>query len=156
MLYPRGRSSTAPSRSIRTEPPAGYSEGGSTRSVNQPAAIEGFDWALRLSPFDPFGCLSAAGMAFAHLAARRFEEAIEWADRALHEQPRFIVAIRAKIVANAYLGRLDEARADLGRMPAIDSKLTIAEWRAFATPLFAPEFLELYVTGMRLAGLPEE
>jgi hypothetical protein len=25
-------------------------------------------------------------------------------------------------------------------------------WR---TPLFAPEFLELYVTGMRLAGLPE-
>jgi hypothetical protein len=74
----------------------------------------------------------------------------------LFDSPRFIVAIRAKIVANAYLGRLDEARADLGRMPAIDSKLTIAEWRAFATPLFAPEFLELYVTGMLLAGLPEE
>jgi tetratricopeptide (TPR) repeat protein len=102
---------------------------------------------LRLSPFDPFGYLSAADMAFAHLAARRFEEAIEWADRALHKQPRFIVAIRAKIVANAHLGRLDEARADLGRMPAIDSKLTIAEWRAFAAPLFALEFLELYVTG---------
>jgi hypothetical protein len=58
-------------------------------------------------------------------------------------------------VANAHFGRRDEARADLGRMPAIDSKLTIAEWRAFAAPLFAPEFLELYVTGMRLAGLPE-
>jgi hypothetical protein len=56
---------------------------------------------------------------------------------------------------HAHLGRLDEAHADLGRMPAIDSKLTIAEWRAFAAPLFAPEFLELYVTGMRLAGPPE-
>jgi tetratricopeptide (TPR) repeat protein len=76
--------------------------------------------------------LPSERLAFAHLAARRFEEAIEWADGALHEQPRFIVAIRAKIVANAHLGRLDEARADLGRMPAIDSKLTIAEWRAFA------------------------
>jgi hypothetical protein len=43
---------------------------------------------LRLSSFDPFGYLSAAGMAFAHLAARRFEEAIEWADRALHALPR--------------------------------------------------------------------
>ena len=63
--------------------------------------------------------LPSERLAFAHLAARRFEEAIEWADRALHEQPRFIVAIRAKIVANAHLGRLDEARADLGRMPAI-------------------------------------
>jgi hypothetical protein len=30
--------------------------------------------------------LPSERLAFAHLAARRFEEAIEWADRALHEQ----------------------------------------------------------------------
>jgi hypothetical protein len=39
-------------------------------------------------------------------------------------------------------------------MLAIDPKLTIAGLRDLAT-IRAPEFLELYVTGLRLAGLPE-
>ena len=90
----------------------------------------------------------------AHLAARRFEQAIEWADRSLYTQPRTATAIRVKIVANAHLGRLDEARAELGRMLAIDPKLTIAGWREYAH-FAAPEVLELIVTGLRLAGLPE-
>ena len=43
---------------------------------NQPeGAIEAFDRALRLSPFDPLGYLIAAALGSAHLAARRFEEA---------------------------------------------------------------------------------
>jgi tetratricopeptide (TPR) repeat protein len=94
---------------------------------NQPeAAIEAFDRALRLSPFDSLGFHNAAGLACAHLAARRFELAIEWADRALHDQPRLIHAIWRKVVANAHLGRLDDARADLGRVacdrPRIDDR----------------------------------
>jgi len=122
---------------------------------NQPeAAIEAFDRALRLSPFDPFGYFNVVGLALAHLAARRFEEAIEWADRGLHDQPRLTTALRVKIVAYAHLGRLDEARAELGRLLAIDPKLTIAAIRVLFVSA-APEFLELYVTGLRLAGLPE-
>jgi len=73
----------------------------------------------------------------------------------LHDQPRYIAAMRAKIVANAHLGHLDEARAELGRMPALDHGVTIAAWRAFAATAFAPEIVELYVTGLRLADLPE-
>ncbi|HEY8874860.1 MAG TPA: adenylate/guanylate cyclase domain-containing protein [Stellaceae bacterium] len=123
---------------------------------NRPeAAIEACDRARRLSPFDPFGYMNAVSTALAHLAARRFEQAIEWADRTLHDQPRFATAFRVKAVANAHLGRLDEARADLGRLLAIDPRLTIAAVRVlFASA--APEFVELYVTGLRLAGLPEE
>ena len=124
---------------------------------NQPeAAIDNFVRALRLSPFDPLGYYVGGGLAVAHLAARRFEEAIEWADRALHDQPRFTVAVRAKVVANAHLGRLDEARAEVGRMLALYPGLTIASWGAFAATPFAPELVELYVTGLRKAGLPEE
>jgi hypothetical protein len=60
-----------------------------------------------------------------------------------------------KVVANAHLGRLDEARAELRGLLAIDPKLTIAAVRVlFASA--APESLELYVSGLRLAGLPEE
>ena len=108
-----------------------------------------------MSPFDPYTFLYAGSIAIAHLAARRFEQAIEWADRALHDQPRTVGAMRVKIAANAHLGRLDEARAELSRMLAIDPKLTIAGFREYAH-FFAPEVLELYVDGVRLAGLPEK
>ena len=93
-------------------------------------------------------------IAVAHLAARRFEQAIEWADRALHDQPRLVGVMRVKVVALAHLGHLDEARAELGRILAIDYPPTVAGVREYARFL-APEVLELYVTGLRLAGLPE-
>jgi hypothetical protein len=79
----------------------------------------------------------------------------EWAERALHDRPRIATAIRVKIVANAHLGRLDEARAELARMLAIDPGLTITGYRMFLEPSIAPELIELLVTGLRLAGLPE-
>jgi hypothetical protein len=62
---------------------------------------------------------------------------------------------RAKIVANAHLGRLNEARAELRRMLAIDPRLTITGYRMFLEPSTAPKVIELLVTGLRLAGLPE-
>jgi len=122
---------------------------------NQPgAAIEAVERARRLSPFDPHAFGYAANIAVAHLVARRFEQAIEWADRALHDQPRTVAGMRPKVVALAHLGRLDEARAELSRTLAIDPKLTIAGYRA-RSHFMAPEVLELYVDGLRLAGLPE-
>jgi adenylate cyclase len=123
---------------------------------NQPeAAIEAIERARRLSPFDPYTSRYAHTIAVAHLALRRFEQAIEWADRALHDRPRFAATIRLKVAALAHLGRLDEARAELSRILAIDPKLTIAGFSGYAH-FYAPELLELYVTGLRLAGLPEK
>ena len=108
-----------------------------------------------LEPVRSAQLLFAGGLAIAHLYARRFETAIEWADRVLHDQPRFITAIRIKVIANAHLGRLEEARAELGRVLAIHPGLTIARYRAFMDVNSAPEAVELNVTGLRLAGLPE-
>jgi tetratricopeptide (TPR) repeat protein len=123
---------------------------------NQPeAAIEATERARRLSPFDPYTFFCAMNIAIAHLAVRRFEQAIEWADRALHDQPRLVTSMRVKVVALAHLGHLDAARAELARVLTIDPKLTIAGYREYARFL-APEVLELYVIGLRLAGLPEE
>jgi len=62
--------------------------------------------------------------------------------------------MRVKVCANAHLGRLDEAHAELARLLAIDPRLTIARVRALGVS-YAPEYLELYVAGLRLAGLPE-
>jgi len=146
-------------RALALNPNAAYAwlaRGNIHATRNQPeAAIDAIERARRLSPFDPYTFHYAFSIAIAHLAARRFEQAIEWADRALHDQPRFVSAMRVKVAALAHLGRLDEARTELGRVLAIDPKLTIAGYRVFSHYL-APEVLELFVTGLRLAGLPEE
>jgi len=63
--------------------------------------------------------------------------------------------MRVKVVALAHLGHLDEARAELSRVLAIDPKLTIAGYREYAHSQ-SPEVHELYVDGLRLAGLPEK
>jgi TolB-like protein/class 3 adenylate cyclase/Tfp pilus assembly protein PilF len=124
---------------------------------NQPeAAIEACNRARRLSPFDPLGFLSAAALAAAHLAARRFDQSIEWADRALHDRPGNVVALRIKVVACAQFGRLDEARAELARLLTIYPGMTITGWRTnLPATSFSPEYVALNVTGLRLAGLPE-
>jgi len=112
---------------------------------------------MRLSPLDPLSYLNAAGLAHAHLIARRFEQAVEWANRALDDQPRLAFSIRARIVANVHLGRLDDARADLGRLLALQPGFTIAKYRAiFAQSAESSEIFELFVSALRLAGLPEE
>jgi TolB-like protein/class 3 adenylate cyclase/Flp pilus assembly protein TadD len=146
-------------RALALNPNAAHAwthRGGIHALRHQPeAAIEAIERARRLSPFDPYTFFCALNTAIAHLAARRFEQAIEWAARALHDQPRMVVAMRVKVVALAHLGRFHEARAELGRMLAIDAKLTIAGFHEYAHFFAAPEDLELYVTGLRLAGLPE-
>jgi hypothetical protein len=63
--------------------------------------------------------------------------------------------MRVKIAANAHFGRLDEARAELSRQLSIDPKLTIAGYREYAHTI-SLEVLELLVSGLRLAGLPEK
>jgi TolB-like protein/tetratricopeptide (TPR) repeat protein len=124
---------------------------------NQPeAAIEALNRALRLSPFAPMGYLTDAALALAHLVARHYEEAIVWADRALHDQRRVTPALRAKVVALAWLGRIDEARTELHRLLAVDPTFTVARYRTLIARSYAPEFVALMVTGFRKAGLSEE
>jgi len=126
------------------------------RCQSEPA-IEACDRARRLSPFDPLAFLTAGAAAAAHLAARRFDEAIEWADRALRDQPRQVPNIRIKLVSCAHAGRLDEARSELAHLLSIFPEMTVTRWRTtIPATSFAPEYVELNVIGLRLAGLPEQ
>ena len=63
--------------------------------------------------------------------------------------------MRVKVAANAHLGHLDAARAEVNRLLGIDPKLTIAAGLRASAHFAAPEVVELFVTGFRLAGLPE-
>ncbi|HEY8872836.1 MAG TPA: adenylate/guanylate cyclase domain-containing protein [Stellaceae bacterium] len=119
-------------------------------------ACEGFMRALRLSPVDPVAHLFKGGLALAHMAAGRFDEAMEWVDQALSEQPRLVFATRIKLTLCGHLGRSAEAREFLGRLLELQPGLTIARYRAFAAPFVAPATIAIYAEGLRKAGLPEE
>ncbi|MGC1577792.1 MAG: winged helix-turn-helix domain-containing tetratricopeptide repeat protein, partial [Beijerinckiaceae bacterium] len=75
------------------------------------SAIEHFERAMRLSPLDPLTYFASTGMAFAHAFAGRYDEAISWATKALHEQPNWATPLRVAAMANALSDRMVEARA---------------------------------------------
>jgi TolB-like protein len=119
-------------------------------------AVEAFERAMRLSPLDPLGGRAfTLGLAAAHFAAGRYEDAIEWADRALAAQPDYRPALRTRVISCVYRQRIDEARDWLARLLEVDPGLTIARVKASAPP-FQTELLNRYIEGLRKAGLPEE
>jgi TolB-like protein/class 3 adenylate cyclase len=125
---------------------------------NQPVpAIEAHQKAMRLSPLDPIRYFLTSGLGLAHVVAGRYEEAIEWADRALHAQPRFLIAARLKLISLAHLGRTDETSEWLKRVLDLHPRLTITAWKtSHPSAGYSPEFLALYEDGLRKAGVPEE
>jgi TolB-like protein/class 3 adenylate cyclase/tetratricopeptide (TPR) repeat protein len=118
--------------------------------------VDAFRRAIRLSPFDPLTWRFTSGLAIAYMMSGQYTEAMDWADRALQEMPRYTGGIRVKIALCASLGRIDEARHWVARMLELQPGLTVAEMNAYATKFLAPEVLQIYVEGLRKAGLPDE
>ena len=119
-------------------------------------AVEAFKRAVRLSPLDPLGYVFTCGLALAHVVARKYKEAVEWADRSLRDAPYFESALRNKVAACAHLDRVEEARNEIARLIELQPDLTIATFKARYAVTFPPEILDIYVEGYRKAGLPEK
>ena len=104
-------------------------------------------------PRDPEMALFRGGIALAHFTARRFENSLRFTEENLRLRPGFQGAQRLHCTTLAHLGRVEEARAFLTivrrnhRPP-----LTIA-WVRENVPYQTPELMELFVDGLRKAGL---
>jgi hypothetical protein len=84
----------------------------------------------------------------------RLEEAIDWQDKALHEHSGYVPALIYKIVACAAAGRHDDARSAGRLLLQLVPGETIAG-RMSIIPLRRPQDRELFVSGLRQAGVPE-
>jgi tetratricopeptide (TPR) repeat protein len=125
-------------------------------ALNRPEpAIDALHQAMRLTSFDPLGFLFTHELACAYMLVERFEEAMQWVDRSLGEQPRFVPAVRLKVALCGHLDRAEEGRRWLGRLHKLHPALTIAEFNALRLRSFAPEVRAIYSEGLRKAGLPE-
>jgi len=98
----------------------------------------------------------SGGIAFGHLFAGRYADALEWSERSLDENPRYIPLLRLKLVASVHLGRVEEGRKLLRDVLRLQPRLTIAGLKAHLGMTVTPEIFAMRVEGFRKAGLPEE
>jgi adenylate cyclase len=117
-------------------------------------AIEHQARAMRFSPIDPFLYNMYIGTAFAHFLAGRYDEASDWANKALREQPNYPAATRILAASKALLGQLTEAQGAMVSLRKFDPSLRGSNVPE-VYPVRRPEDLAKLVEGLRKAGLPD-
>jgi adenylate cyclase len=117
-------------------------------------AIPVFEKAIKLSPYDPQRWAFYSYRALAHLFAREFEQALEWAQKATRVPNCHYWPFAHRVAALGFLPQregLEVARAELlQRKPAFSC--SFARERLFY--IKDPEQLNLYAEGLRKAGIP--
>jgi adenylate cyclase len=116
-------------------------------------SIEHAETAIRLSPFDPLIFFPYTGLAYAHLFAGHFEEAISAAGRAAQANSRFSIPSVLQAAAFASLGRIDEARGSAQRLLSLEPTFTVGSF--VGVNFTSPERLSMLAEALRQAGLPE-
>jgi TolB-like protein/class 3 adenylate cyclase/tetratricopeptide (TPR) repeat protein len=117
-------------------------------------AIDHLERAIRLDPLNPFLYNSHNAVAAAYFLAGRYEIAAQWAEKALHELPRYLPAIRIAAASYALSGQIDRAQTYVGQMLEIDPSLRASNLKGIV-PFRQMTDASRYVDGLRKAGLPE-
>ena len=102
---------------------------------------------------DPREYLLLTAVAGAHLFKRNFEEVLIWTERALERKQNAIVALRYRIIALAYLGKVEEATTTMQRMLVFQPNFGLGRLKMFTFRY--PWMIGLIHDGLRLAGAPE-
>ncbi len=113
--------------------------------------------ALRLSPRDAWVYTYLMIVGLAKSALGRDEEAISWLRRSIESNLNYPLCHFALAAALANLGRIDEARSEVGRGLALDPQFTVASFCS-ATGSNNSVYLAQRVhviDGMRKAGVPQ-
>lgn len=114
-------------------------------------AIRYFQQAVRLSPHDPLKAFFYGGTGVAHYYARRYDEAVEWASKAILERPGFAAAHRLLCAALAQAGRVAEVAAAIAKLRAVQPNVSIA-WIEKYVP-YTDAAMPHFIQGIRKAGL---
>lgn len=121
-------------------------------SGDQDAAINDFDKALRLSPFDQWISTYTLGRSFALTMSGRFEEGLLWARRAMSENPDWTASYRGLVAGLVLNGKMDEARTVAARLTAIDPNFSVKRWSETA-PFRRTKGQQVFFSALRTAGL---
>ena len=93
-------------------------------------------------------------MAYAHFLAGRYDMATSCAEKALLDNPTYMVAICISAASNALAGRLEPARIAMSARLECNPELRASSLKDVA-PFRRSEDLARFATALRNAGLPE-
>jgi adenylate cyclase len=115
-------------------------------------AIRSHERAIRLSPLDPMLYWTFTGMGLSFMGLGRFSEAAAACKKALRKNPTYKTTYRVLAGALAHLGRGAEAKEAVARLLELEPNFRISVWveRYGRWP-----HSQLYIEGLRKAGLPE-
>jgi TolB-like protein len=112
------------------------------------------DRARRLNPLDPHGWFVSGALAIAAIIDENYPEAINWADKALLQNRRFAVALRALAVALVKTGAHERAAQVVEELLTIEPELTVSAFFA-RIPVPVESMAKTYADALKAAGLPE-
>ncbi|MFO1148093.1 MAG: adenylate/guanylate cyclase domain-containing protein [Alsobacter sp.] len=117
-------------------------------------AIIHYEAAIRQSPLDPYVFRATMGLVAAHFFARRFDESIRQARRIIEENPTVVITRRFLSAALALAGHVEEARTVMTELRRLAPDSSLA--RSAESSFRHKWQMDMYLEGLRLAGLPEE
>jgi adenylate cyclase len=115
-------------------------------------AIQHATQAMRLSPNDTHLFNMRSVVAYGHLYAGRFNEAVSWAELAVREG--YLTAWGALAASCALSGRHEQAKKAMAHVRRLDPALRLSDLKN-VIPLRRPQDLTVLADGLRRAGLPE-
>ena len=119
-----------------------------------PAAVEGTEHALKLSPLDPLRYFYESLAATAAHSAGHFERAIELAQRSLRANRMHPSTLRALAIAQSQLGRMPDARKTVQALLKVEPGLTVSRYLE-NNPSGVYETGKVWSEALRRAGLPQ-
>jgi adenylate cyclase len=114
-------------------------------------AINNFERAIRMSPHDPLRAYCYSGTGVAHYLAGRYQEAVEWGMKSIHQRPGFTAAYRILCASLAQAGMTEETREMTARLREMQPNVSIA-WCETHVP-YTRRAMHHFLEGMRKAGI---
>lgn len=126
----------------------------SSHAGRHDAAIEQFQYAMRLNPLDPQIYIAEHGLAVANFHLHRFDIALSWATKSMARQKNYVPPVRFAMMCYAMLGHIDEAHVMRARLRELGADMTLSQLKNYM-PYKRREDVEGYSEAFRLAGVPE-
>jgi TolB-like protein len=118
-------------------------------------AITHVSMAMRMSPLDPRTFAWQYYTGLAHFCASRYDDAVNWTEKALRDQRHYSGAMRTAAASHALAGRVAEARKAMARLLQFDPQLRLSKLGDIMPPFRRQSDRDRLIDGLRKAGLPE-
>ena len=113
-------------------------------------AISEYKKAIRLNPFPPNSYFWSLGLSYAGIG--HYEEAIEWCEKAIRQEPESLMARVMMTVVYSFSGRVEDARVQAAEVLRIQPKFSV-EKSAMRCRYKRRTDCERYYGALRKAGL---